>query len=54
MTMIVVETRERQVSCDGDSKGKEKASGHPKIFLDLPNGGSVACPYCGQQFKNIG
>jgi uncharacterized Zn-finger protein len=24
---------------------------HPKVFLDVAKTGSVACPYCGTQYK---
>ncbi len=34
------------VGCDGGGG----AQGHPKVFLNLPDRGSVDCPYCGQRF----
>ena len=32
------------VGCDGG------AQGHPKVFLNLAEKGSIDCPYCGQRF----
>lgn len=34
------------VGCDGGGG----AQGHPKVFLNLAEKGSIDCPYCGQRF----
>ncbi len=34
------------VGCDGGGG----AQGHPKVFLNLTEKGSIDCPYCGQRF----
>jgi len=41
---IMVEKPE--VSCDG----KAGVSGHPLIYLTLPESGRIDCPYCGKRF----
>ncbi|MEO0035183.1 MAG: hypothetical protein RLZZ501_1206 [Pseudomonadota bacterium] len=35
------------VACDGDVA---HGLGHPRVFLDLPAGGEVVCPYCSRLF----
>ena len=37
----------RVISCDG-GKG---ALGHPMIYLNMGQGISIDCPYCGRLFK---
>ena len=34
-----------KIACDGD-----KASPHPRVFLNLGTQGFVDCPYCGKHF----
>lgn len=36
----------RSVSCDGGGG----AVGHPRVFLEMGDGASVDCPYCGCRF----
>ncbi len=36
----------KRVSCDGGGG----ALGHPRVFLDLGQAGSVECKYCGRKF----
>ncbi|CCG39986.1 zinc-finger domain-containing protein [Magnetospirillum molischianum] len=35
------------VACDGDVSS---GLGHPRVFLDIPEGGSAVCPYCSREF----
>jgi len=42
-TLTVSETR---VACDGGGG----ALGHPKVFLQIGDEGSVECPYCDRRF----
>jgi len=35
------------VACDGDIAA---GLGHPRVFLDLPAGSEVVCPYCSRRF----
>ncbi len=35
-----------RVSCEGSGG----ALGHPKVFYDIPPGGSVTCLYCDRTF----
>jgi uncharacterized Zn-finger protein len=41
-----IEVDETRVSCDGGGG----ALGHPRIHLNLGDGGLVDCPYCGCRF----
>ena len=41
-----VEVEEPVVACDGG----EAALGHPRVFLNLGDQGSVDCPYCDRRF----
>ena len=34
----------KQIACDGGELG------HPKVFLELGDNGSVICPYCSREF----
>ncbi len=45
----LVETPEDRVFCDG-GRG---ALGHPRIWLDLGEAGSIVCPYCSRKFVKI-
>ncbi|MBI1363866.1 MAG: zinc-finger domain-containing protein [Proteobacteria bacterium] len=40
-----VRTAKHRVACDGPS-----FSGHPRIYLEMGNAGSVVCPYCSRTF----
>ncbi len=45
------------VSCDGineneNIKNNEQNSKHPLIYLKVPYGSKVCCPYCGREFFN--
>ena len=42
----VVHVRSHRVSCEGSGG----ALGHPKVFYDIPAGGSVTCLYCDRTF----
>jgi uncharacterized Zn-finger protein len=41
-----VHVRSHRVSCEGSGG----ALGHPKVFYDIPAGGSVTCLYCDRTF----
>jgi uncharacterized Zn-finger protein len=41
-TMEVAESR---ITCNGNGK-----LGHPKVYLEIGETGSVDCPYCGKRF----
>lgn len=43
---IVLSDKSR-VACDGGLLG------HPRIFLTLPKGGQVVCPYCSRSFVHV-
>lgn len=36
----------RRISCDGG----EGALGHPRVWLTIPDGGWIDCPYCDKRF----
>lgn len=42
----VVHVHSHRVSCEGSGG----ALGHPKVFYDIPPGGSVTCLYCDRTF----
>lgn len=42
-----IEVEEMRTSCDGGGG----ALGHPLVYLNLGDGGSVDCPYCGRRFN---
>lgn len=42
----VVHVKTHRVSCEGSGG----ALGHPKVFYDIPPGGSVTCLYCDRTF----
>jgi uncharacterized Zn-finger protein len=35
------------VACDGEVAN---GLGHPRVYLDVPEGGSAVCPYCSREF----
>jgi len=35
------------VACDGNLAA---GLGHPRVYLDLPAGSEVVCPYCSRRF----
>ncbi len=41
-----VEVGEPVVACDGG----EPALGHPRVFLNMGDRGSIDCPYCDRRF----
>lgn len=45
---VIVDTR--QVACDGGGG----ALGHPKVFLEIGDGGEVVCPYCSRRYGLAG
>ena len=38
----------KKISCDG---GVENSK-HPLVYLNMGNGGSAICPYCGKYFSS--
>ncbi len=42
----VVRVRTRRVACDGVGG----ALGHPRVYLEMGDAGSVECPYCDRRF----
>lgn len=42
----IITVSEHRVACDGGGG----ALGHPKIYLDMGQGNSVTCKYCGREF----
>ncbi len=42
---IIVE--QASVSCDGGGE----SLGHPKVYLEIVDGGETVCPYCSRTFK---
>lgn len=42
----VVAVRTRRVACDGVGG----ALGHPRVWLEMGEGGFVECPYCDRRF----
>jgi len=41
-----IEADSRVVACDGG----EGPLGHPRVYLNMGEGQSVDCPYCGRHF----
>lgn len=41
-----IAVRSRRVACDGVGG----ALGHPRVFLEMGEGGQVECPYCDRVF----
>ena len=37
---------EKEIACDGNGAYK----GHPRVFLNIGNKGSIICPYCSCKF----
>jgi len=48
MTKDVQYVDDLTVSCDGNSV--EKNAGHPRVYLNLGDQGTIQCPYCSQMF----
>jgi uncharacterized Zn-finger protein len=48
MTKDVQYVDDLTVSCDGNNS--EKNAGHPRVYLNLGDQGSIQCPYCSQMF----
>lgn len=49
----IIRTTHRRVACDGS--GDIPASlGHPRVFLEIDEGGSADCGYCDRRFVLIG
>jgi NADH dehydrogenase (ubiquinone) Fe-S protein 6 len=44
----------RRVACDGSGPDTPAALGHPRIWLEMDEGGVVDCPYCDRRFVLIG
>jgi uncharacterized Zn-finger protein len=42
----VIVVRSKRVSCDGVGG----ALGHPRVYLEMGEGGFVECPYCDRRF----
>ena len=40
------------VSCDGEDNdaSRNRATGHPLVYLNLGKEGKTECPYCGKVF----
>jgi len=38
----------KKVSCKGD--GQKGDLGHPLVYLEIKNNGSIQCPYCSREF----
>jgi len=43
----VVTVRSRRIACDGVGG----ALGHPRVWLEMGEGGFVECPYCDRRFQ---
>ncbi|MCW9033265.1 MAG: zinc-finger domain-containing protein [Rhodospirillales bacterium] len=41
-----IEVQNRAVSCDGDVE----TSSHPRVYLEINDGGDVVCPYCSKRY----
>ena len=51
----VVRTTSRRVACDGASDIPGGAAlGHPRVFLEIDETGTVDCGYCDRRFVLIG
>jgi uncharacterized Zn-finger protein len=42
----IIEVDQDRVSCDGGGG----ALGHPRVYLELGQGGRTECPYCDRMF----
>jgi uncharacterized Zn-finger protein len=42
----IIVVRSKRVSCDGVGG----ALGHPRVYLEMGEGGFVECPYCDRRF----
>lgn len=43
---MVIETTQSRVSCNGGGG----ALGHPLVYLNMTDDGTVTCPYCSRKF----
>tara|TARA_Y100000590_G_scaffold424340_1_gene531092 strand:+ start:2538 stop:2735 length:198 start_codon:yes stop_codon:yes gene_type:complete len=41
----IIYIKDSKVSCDGGS------TGHPLVYLVVPDEGGIECPYCSRTFK---
>ena len=41
----IISVKDSKVSCDGGS------TGHPLVYLVVPDEGGIECPYCSRTFK---
>lgn len=48
-TVIEVLAKDLPIYCP--TKEVALWSSHPRVFLDIPETGEVACPYCGTKFR---
>ena len=46
--------RSYRIACDGSGDGVPPALGHPKVWLEIDESGSVDCGYCDRRFVLIG
>jgi uncharacterized Zn-finger protein len=44
----------RRVACDGAGDGIPAALGHPRVFLEIDERGTVDCGYCDRRYVLIG
>ena len=49
---VVVEPGELPVFCPNPAM--PLWSSHPRVFLDIENGGTVRCPYCSTEYRLAG
>lgn len=49
----IIRTTHRRVACDG-SGDIPATLGHPRVFLEIDEGGSADCGYCDRRFVLIG
>ena len=43
----IVKTTDTRIACDGGGG----PLGHPKVYLQMGEGGKITCPYCSRQFS---
>ena len=48
-SLDVIVKNEARVSCNGGGG----PLGHPQVWLNISNDGSVICPYCSQKFIKL-
>ncbi|MCX8477646.1 MAG: zinc-finger domain-containing protein [Sphingomonas sp.] len=49
-----IRTSHARVACDGSGPGVPAALGHPRVFLQIDEHGTVDCGYCDRRFVLIG